>query len=99
MVYYIYYTMRHCLVTSILQAFSCGSVMPNQAFPNVSGPPLSMSAYLRFGCLSIRRLYWGVRDAYLKVRARTVNDHPSVGPPEMTFGWTKSGNSNHSIII
>ncbi|XP_052810769.1 cryptochrome-1-like [Mya arenaria] len=48
-------------------AFSCGNVMPNQAFPNIAGPPLSMSAHLRFGCLSIRKLYWGLRDAYLKL--------------------------------
>ncbi|WAR09022.1 CRY1-like protein [Mya arenaria] len=50
-----------------MTAFSCGNVMPNQTFPDIAGPPLSMSAHLRFGCLSIRKLYWGLRDAYLKI--------------------------------
>ncbi|KAL4233889.1 hypothetical protein ACF0H5_008562 [Mactra antiquata] len=48
-------------------AFSVGSVMPNQSYPDLMGPPLSMSAHLRFGCLSIRKLYWTLRDAYTKI--------------------------------
>lgn len=48
-------------------AFNCGTTMPNQSFPDLVGPPLSMSAHLRFGCLSIRKLYWTLRDAYNKI--------------------------------
>ena len=51
-----------------LQAFTSGKVMPNQSSPELVGPPLSLSAYLRFGCLSIRKLYWALHDEYVKVR-------------------------------
>ena len=52
----------------MFQAFRTGTVMPNQSFPDLVGPPLSMSAHLRFGCLSIRNFYWSLRDTYIKVR-------------------------------
>lgn len=51
-------------------AFGCGNVMPNQSYPDLVGPPLSMSAHLRFGCLSIRKLYWALRDAYIKINTQ-----------------------------
>ncbi|XP_052809529.1 cryptochrome-1-like [Mya arenaria] len=51
-------------------AFSCGNVMPNQTFPAVAGPPLSLSAYLRFGCLSIRKFYWALRDTFVQLNPR-----------------------------
>ncbi|XP_052238808.1 cryptochrome-1-like isoform X2 [Dreissena polymorpha] len=60
-------------------AFSVGMVMPNQTFPNVSGPPLSMSAHLRFGCLSIRKLYWVLRNAFEK-------SHPGKGFSNSAIG-------------
>ena len=41
--------------------------MPNQYRPDLVGPPLSLSPHLRFGTLSVRRFYWGIRDAYTKV--------------------------------
>lgn len=36
-------------------AFREGYFLPNQARPDLLGPPTSQSAALRFGCLSVRR--------------------------------------------
>ena len=36
-------------------AFRCGRYQPNQARPDLLGPPLSLSAALSFGCLSVRK--------------------------------------------
>jgi len=41
-------------------AFERGFYLPNQALPNIHDTPKSMSAHLRFGCLSVRRFYWSV---------------------------------------
>lgn len=49
-------------------AFMSGDVMPNQSRPDLVGPPLSMSAYLRFGCISVRTVYWSLRDTYDKLK-------------------------------
>ncbi|CAG0913646.1 unnamed protein product [Notodromas monacha] len=35
---------------------------PNHAFPNLIAPPMSLSPYLRYGCLSIRKFYWLLLD-------------------------------------
>lgn len=48
-------------------AFRDGYILPNQVNPDLLGPPLSMSAALRFGCLSVRKFYWDVQDTYAKV--------------------------------
>ncbi|XP_076058298.1 circadian regulator cryptochrome isoform X2 [Oratosquilla oratoria] len=45
-------------------AFRDGYILPNQVNPDLTGPPMSMSAALRFGCLSVRRFYWAVQDVY-----------------------------------
>ncbi|GAB0091616.1 Cryptochrome-1 [Sergentomyia squamirostris] len=45
-------------------AFESGYYLPNHAFPDLLGPPSSLSAYLRFGCLSVRRFYWEIHDLY-----------------------------------
>lgn len=42
--------------------------MPNHIKPNLVGPPNSLSAHLRFGCLSIRQFYWSLRDTFAEVR-------------------------------
>lgn len=45
-------------------AFRQGVYLPNQAQPDLLGPPTSLSPALRFGCLSVRRFYWNVHDLY-----------------------------------
>lgn len=50
-------------------AFREGYFLPNQARPDLLGPPTSQSAALRFGCLSVRRFYWNLHDLF-----NTVHD-------------------------
>lgn len=50
------------------QAFKSDIVMVNQYNPKLLEPPLSLSAYLRFGALSIRRFYWEIHELYTEVR-------------------------------
>ncbi|XP_054284471.1 cryptochrome-1 [Macrosteles quadrilineatus] len=45
-------------------AFRQGQYLPNQAQPDLLGPPTSMSAALSTGCLSVRRFYWRIHDLY-----------------------------------
>ncbi|XP_043218718.1 cryptochrome-1-like [Amphibalanus amphitrite] len=45
-------------------ALSRGIVMPNQYCPDLLGPPRSMSAYLRHGCISVRRMYHQIQKAF-----------------------------------
>uniref|UniRef100_A0A1I8PPM0 Cryptochrome-1 n=1 Tax=Stomoxys calcitrans TaxID=35570 RepID=A0A1I8PPM0_STOCA len=49
-------------------AFRCGRYLPNQASPNILESPKSMSAHLRFGCLSVRKFYWDVHDLFRTVQ-------------------------------
>ncbi|XP_017145329.1 cryptochrome-1 [Drosophila miranda] len=49
-------------------AFERGYYLPNQANPNIQEAPKSMSAHLRFGCLSVRRFYWSVHDLFENVQ-------------------------------
>ncbi|XP_065354622.1 cryptochrome-1 [Calliphora vicina] len=49
-------------------AFKCGYYLPNQAIPNILESPKSMSAHLRFGCLSVRKFYWDVHDLFKNVQ-------------------------------
>ncbi|XP_043946773.1 cryptochrome-1 [Drosophila biarmipes] len=51
-------------------AFERGFYLPNQALPNIHDTPKSMSAHLRFGCLSVRRFYWSVHDLFKNVQLR-----------------------------
>ncbi|ALC47765.1 cry [Drosophila busckii] len=62
-------------------AFERGFYLPNQAMPNILEPPKSMSAHLRFGCLSVRRFYWSVHDLFKNVQLRAC-----VRGVEMTGG-------------
>ncbi|XP_039961054.1 cryptochrome-1 [Bactrocera tryoni] len=50
------------------RAFKNGYYLPNQANPNILESPKSMSAHLRFGCLSVRRFYWSVHDLFKHVQ-------------------------------
>lgn len=55
-------------------AYENGYVMPNQYHPDLLSPPLSLSAHLRFGCLSVRKFYWSIHDKFEEVK-------PSMGAP------------------
>ncbi|MPC19637.1 Cryptochrome-1 [Portunus trituberculatus] len=48
-------------------AFRDGYILPNQVNPDLLGPPMSMSAALRFGCLSVRKFYWDMQETYQKI--------------------------------
>ncbi|CAG5120301.1 unnamed protein product [Candidula unifasciata] len=55
-------------------AFSRGLSLPNQLYPDLTGMPMSLSPHLRFGSLSIRKLYWSLRLVYTQV-------HPNAPVP------------------
>lgn len=50
------------------KAYEEGYVLPNQYIPDLLGEPTSMSAHLRFGCLSVRKFYWLIHDLYEEVQ-------------------------------
>ncbi|XP_078000467.1 cryptochrome-1-like [Glandiceps talaboti] len=54
-------------------AFKAGYCLPNQYKPDLLGPPMSLSPYLRFGCISIRKFYWKIMEVFKEVR----KDEPS----------------------
>lgn len=52
-------------------AFKQGSYLPNQANPDIIGPATSMSAHLRFGCLSVRTFYYKIHDLFESIQIQT----------------------------
>ncbi|CAG2244399.1 CRY [Mytilus edulis] len=52
------------------KAYEDGYVLPNQYIPDLLGEPMSMSAHLRFGCLSVRRFHWTIHDLFEKVKPK-----------------------------
>ncbi|XP_037072188.1 cryptochrome-1-like [Pollicipes pollicipes] len=54
-------------------ALSRGIIMPNQYCPDLLGPPRSLSAYLRHGCLSVRRMYHMLQKVFRAIM--DVNGH------------------------
>ncbi|XP_050537923.1 cryptochrome-1 [Daktulosphaira vitifoliae] len=48
------------------EAFINGFYLPNQVNPDLLGPPSSMSAALRLGCLSIRKFYWELSKLFMQ---------------------------------
>ncbi|XP_055542058.1 cryptochrome-1 isoform X2 [Wyeomyia smithii] len=58
------------------EAFRDGYYLPNQAKPEFVGPATSLSAALRFGCLSVRMFYWCVHDLFEKVQANSTYKYP-----------------------
>ncbi|XP_064627146.1 cryptochrome-1-like isoform X2 [Lineus longissimus] len=50
------------------KAFECDRILPMQSAPDLLGQPMSCSAHLRFGCLSIRKFYWAICDQYKQVK-------------------------------
>lgn len=55
-------------------AFRDCYILPNQVNPDILGEPMSMSAALRFGCLSVRKFYWNIQDIYFEL-------HKEIKPP------------------
>lgn len=55
-------------------AFRDGYILPNQVNPDILGPSLSMSAAIRFGCLSVRKFYWEIQEIYFRL-------HRGIPPP------------------
>ncbi|XP_072045831.1 cryptochrome-1-like [Amphiura filiformis] len=51
-----------------IKAFKEGTCLPNQYTPNLVDAPMSLSPYLRFGCVSVRLFYWRVTDAFNKFK-------------------------------
>ena len=49
-------------------AFRTHSYRPNGRDPDILCPKKSLSPYLRFGALSIRKFYWSVMDTYKVVQ-------------------------------
>jgi cryptochrome len=47
--------------------FKTGSYLPNHANVDLLGPPTSLSAALRFGCLSVRKVYYAVHNKFKEV--------------------------------
>lgn len=49
------------------ESFKNGKINPNLSKPVLFTKEVSLSPYLRFGCLSVRKLYWDLRKSFLKV--------------------------------
>lgn len=58
-------------------AFKSGTYMPNHANVDLTAEPTSMSAALRFGCLSVRRFYYAVHDKFEEVQDQMAFKIPS----------------------
>lgn len=52
------------------ESFKIGKINPNLNKPILFTKEVSLSPYLRFGCLSVRKLYWELRKSFLKVRIK-----------------------------
>lgn len=50
------------------ESFKDGKINPNLSKPILFTKEISLSPYLRFGCLSVRKMYWGLRKSFVKVR-------------------------------
>ena len=49
------------------ESFINGSFLPNRREPDILNPPKSLSPDLKFGCISVRKFYWAVMDAWNEV--------------------------------
>lgn len=52
------------------EAFASGTYLPNQANVDLLSPTTSMSAALRFGCLSVRKFYYAIHDKFSEVQEK-----------------------------
>lgn len=62
------------------KAFRQSSYMPNQVAPDLINSPTSMSAALRYGCLSVRKFYWGIHDTFKRVQKENKGMKRPGGP-------------------
>lgn len=65
-------------------AFSRGDYMPNQMCPDLIGANSSLSAALRFGCLSVRKFYYAIHDRFSEVQSSSLAIPNFVGGPHIT---------------
>ena len=49
------------------ESFLSGSFLPNRREPDILNPPKSLSPDLKFGCISVKKFYWAVMDAWDEV--------------------------------
>lgn len=69
-------TRRLCVEAS---AFQRSTFLPNyQVAPDLLGPPTSLSAHLRFGCLSVRRFYYSIHEQFAAVQPGPVEGAPHI---------------------
>ena len=54
------------------EAFQKGETNPNLSKPIMFTKEVSLSPYLRHGCLSVRKFYWELNKAYLKVSTTSL---------------------------
>ena len=55
------------------ESFKNGKMNPNLKKPIIFTTEVSLSPYLRFGCLSIRKLYWDIKNCYEKVNKKNFS--------------------------
>lgn len=53
------------------EAFANGTYLPNQANVDLLGEPTSMSAELRFGCLSVRHFFYAIHDKFVEAQVNS----------------------------
>lgn len=58
------------------EAFASGTYLPNQSNIDLLGPPTSLSAALRFGCLSVRKFYYAIHDKFSEVQKKSRFQFP-----------------------
>ena len=54
------------------ELFTKGIVNPNLSKPLIFSQEIPLSPYFRFGCLSVRKFYHEIRDAYFDVRKKNT---------------------------
>jgi cryptochrome len=58
------------------EAFTAGTYLPNQANVDILSKSTSMSAALRFGCLSVRKFYYSIHDTFNEAQQIMVHKLP-----------------------
>lgn len=65
-------------------AFENGYYLPNQVHHNFLQQAISLSAHLRYGCMSVRKFYWNIHDLFLSVQNSHDKFMKSPGGPHIT---------------
>ncbi|PIK55338.1 putative cryptochrome-1, partial [Apostichopus japonicus] len=77
------------------EGFKSDIVMINQFNPKLLDPPLSLSPYLRFGALSIRKFYWGIQEIYEEVKCTSAQNHVTAQLIWREYFYTMSVNNTY----